>query len=391
VSVATIFAVHGALQGTFATRIPWIADRVHAGPGALGLALIGPALGGITTMPLAARISHRFRSRPTILVLILAWAATLVLPSLAPTVPVLFATMLILGVVAGAADVAMNANAVLVEERYGRSIMSSMHGLWSAGGLLAAAVGVYAAHRGIDARLHFAVVAAVLMVVAVVASTGVLDVRLPGAETRAFAMPPKAVLMIGLVGFAAVFAEGGTGDWCAVYLRSVTHADLGTAALAYTGFALAMTVGRLGGDHVIRALGAVRSVRVGGLVAVTGVVCVLLARVPVLAIIGFALIGLGVAVTVPLVFAAAGRTGANPAQAIAGVATIAYGAGLAAPGAIGGIASATSLTVSFGVVGALCLAMLLTAGALRPHSSTVDSSVPRQRDGDVDTEEYARS
>lgn len=403
VSVATIFAVHGAVQGTFATRIPWIADRVHAGPGALGLALIGPAIGGVLTMPLAARISHRFRSRPTIRVLIVAWVAALILPAFAPNVPVLFATLLLVGIAAGAADVAMNANAVLVEERYGKSIMSSMHGLWSAGGLAAAAVGAYAAHQGIDARLHFAVVSAVLIVVTLVASTGLLDVRLPGSESKAFAMPPAAVLMIGLVGFAAVFAEGGTGDWCAIYLRDIAHADPGTAALAYTGFALSMTVGRLGGDYVIRALGAVRSVRAGGLVAVFGAVCVLLARVPVLAIIGFGLIGLGVAVTVPLVFAAAGRTGANPAQSIAGVATIAYGAGLAAPGAIGGIASATSLSVSFGVIGALCLVMLLTAGALRPRPSpapatapsaapsaapsTVDGPVPQQRDGA--REEYA--
>jgi MFS family permease len=374
VAVSVVFAIHGAVQGTFATRIPWIADRLDAGPGALGLALIAPALGAVTTMPLVAKLSHRFRNRATLRVLLVAWCTALILPALAPNLPLLFAALLVFGATSGMADVAMNAQAVVVEQRYGRSIMSGLHGLWSAGGLVASGMGALAASANIDARLHFTVMALLLAVVGWFACARLLDVASPGEQAPAFALPSRAVLLVGLIGFCAVFAEIGGADWCAVYLRSVTGADPGVAATAFTAFAFAMTGARLLGDQVIRRLGAVSSVRLGGLIATVGALLVLLARAPIPAIVGFGLIGLGVSVVVPLAFTAAGNIGPNPAQAIAGIATIAYGSGLAAPGAIGGIAHLSSLSVSFAVVAVLLVVMTLGAGVLRPQPVVVPST-----------------
>jgi MFS family permease len=365
VGVSVVFAVHGAVTGTFATRVPWLADRVHAGPGTLGLALIAPAVGAILAMPFGARLAHQFSSRSTVWVLLSAWCVALLLPAIAPGYVGFVVALLVFGATAGMADVAMNAQGVVVEQRYGRSIMSSLHGLWSAGGLVASAVGALAAHADLDARLHFLAVTVALCIIGGLACLLLLDIRLPDDGAPAFALPSKAVLLVGLVGFCAIFAEGGSADWCAVYLRTVTGAEPGLAAAAYTGFALAMTGGRLLGDRVVRRFGPVRSVRVSGMVATVGAVLVLLARAPAPAIVGFALLGLGVAVVVPLCFAAAGTLGPNPARAIAGIATIAYGAGLAAPGTIGGVAAATSLSVSFGLVALLCAVLVVGAGALR--------------------------
>jgi MFS family permease len=120
---------------------------------------------------------------------------------------------------------------------------------------------------------------------------------------------------------------------------------------------------------VVRRFGAVVTVRVSGATAAAGALLVVFAPVPGLAMAGFGLIGLGVAVVVPLCFAAAGSIGPNPARAIAGIATIAYGAGLAAPGAIGGIAAATSLPFSFALVGVLCAVLVVGAGALRTRGA----------------------
>lgn len=365
VAVSAVFAVHGAVGGVFATRIPWIADRLHLTPGSLGLALLAPAVGAMATMPLAGRLVHRYRSRTVLRALMAAWCAALALPALAPNLALLWFALLVYGATAGMADVAMNAEGVVVEQRYGRSIMSSLHGMWSVGALVGSGIGALAAHAGTDARLHLGVSAAVLLALGWFAGTDVPDVRLPGTE-QAFALPSRGVLLIGLVGFCAVFGESASADWSAVYLRDVTGAEPGAAAAGFTAFAFAMAGGRLVGDRVIRRLGAVSSARLGGLVAAGGAVLVVLARVPALGIVGFALIGLGVAVVVPLAFAAAGSTGANPGQAIAGVATIAYGSGLAAPASIGGIADLTSLRVSFTVVAALCLLVALGAAAVRP-------------------------
>ncbi|MFJ2807169.1 MFS transporter [Kitasatospora sp. NPDC087271] len=365
--IALVFGVHGAVSGSFVTRIPWIQDRLDLSPGQLGLALVMPAIGSSLAMPLAGRFVHRYGGRAAVRGLISLWCLALALPALAPSLPVLCVALLAYGASAGMADVAMNAQGVEIEQRLGRSIMSGLHGMWSAGGLLASGFGILAAHLDLDARLQLAVTALVLLVLAQPVCRNLPDLRAPeGAEEPPrFALPPRSSLVIGLVGFCAVFAEGASMDWSGVYLRDVTGASATIAAASYTAFSLTMAVSRLCGDAVVRRLGAVRTTRLGGAVATVGGLLVVAADSPALAIPGFALIGIGIAVTVPLAFAAAGRIGSNPSQAIAGVATVTYTSGLVAPAIIGALAQATSLTVSFGLVTALAFALLLSAGALR--------------------------
>ncbi|MET9399246.1 MFS transporter [Kitasatospora sp. NPDC002965] len=366
-SISLVFAVHGAVSGTFVSRIPWIQDRLDLSPGQLGLALVMPAIGSSLAMPLAGRFVHRYGGRAAVRGLLSLWCLALILPPLAPSLPLLCPALLLYGASAGMADVAMNAQGVEIEQRLGRSIMSGLHGMWSAGGLLAAGFGIVAAHQDLDARLQLAVTALVLLAVSQPVCRALPDLRAPdGAEEPPrFALPPRSSLVIGLVGFCAVFAEGASMDWSGVYLRDVTGASSTVAAAAYTAFSLTMAVSRLAGDAAIRRLGAVRATRLSGAIATAGGLLVVVADSPALAIPGFALIGVGVAVVVPLAFAAAGRIGTNPSQAIAGVATVTYTSGLIAPAIVGGLAQATSLTVSFGVVTALSVALFLSAGALR--------------------------
>jgi len=119
------------------------------------------------------------------------------------------------------------------------------------------------------------------------------------------------------------------------------------------------------GDRVIQRLGPVTTVRLSGTCAAAGVVAIVLAPGLTAGLAGFALLGIGVALVVPLVFAAAGRVGRHPARSIAGVAGVAYASGLVAPGIIGGIAAASSLTASFCFVAGLVTVMALAAGVLR--------------------------
>ncbi|MFC9330352.1 MFS transporter [Kitasatospora sp. NPDC057015] len=380
VSIALAFALHGSVTGSFATRIPWIQHHLDLGPGQLGLALVMPAVGSSLAMPLAGRIVHRFGGRAAVSGLVTLWCLSLALPALAPSLPVLCATLLVYGATAGMADVAMNAQGVEIEERLGRSIMSGLHGMWSVGTLVASAVGVFAAHRDLDARLQLAVTAVVLAAGALLAGRQLPDIR-PGAEEEApprFALPPRSALAIGLVGFCAVFAEGASMDWSGVYLRDVTGASATVGAAAYTAFALTMAVSRLAGDAAIRRLGPVLATRISGLIATAGGLLVVLADTPWLAIPGFALIGVGIAVVVPLAFAAAGRTGGNPSQAIAGVATVTYTSSLIAPAVIGVLAEATSLSVSFCLVTVLAAALILSAGALRRPAQGSDAPAGAQ-------------
>lgn len=367
-AVAAVFCVHGAVTGSFATRVPWIQDHASVSAGQLGLALAFPAIGASLTMPLAARISHRFGSRAALRVLIALWTLSLVLPSLAPNLITLCAALFVYGASAGMADVVMNAVGVEVEHRLGRSIMSGLHGMWSVGTLIGSGIGTVAAHLEVSAQLHHAVAAVVLTLAGIWVCNWVLNLH-PAEDEIApprFALPPKSAWLIGAVGFCAVFAEGASLDWSAVYLRDVLDSSAGVAAAATTGFALTMAVARIAGDKVVDRWGAVRTVRVSGAVATLGGVLVVLANHPVIAMTGFGLLGLGIAVVVPLAFAAAGRTGPNPSQAIAGVATVTYTSGLIAPSIIGGIAQASSLTISFILVTLLATGIAAFSAVLRP-------------------------
>ncbi|KUN01953.1 transporter [Streptomyces yokosukanensis] len=376
-AVAAVFTVHGAVTGSFATRVPWIQDHASLSAGQLGFALAFGALGASCAMPLAGRISHRFGSRTALRGLIALWTLSLILPSLAPNLWLLCLAIFVYGASAGMADVAMNALGVEVERLLGKSIMSGLHGMWSAGALIGSAAGTLAAHLGADARPHFAMAAAALTVLGVAAAGRVLDVQPADDEEPPprFALPPRSALLIGAVGFCAVFAEGASLDWSAVFLRDRMDTSAGLAAATTTGFMLTMAIARISGDAVVNRFGAVRTVRAGGVLAALGGLLIVLAGHPAVAMTGFALMGLGIAVVVPLCFAAAGHAGPRPSQAIAGVATITYTSGLVAPSLIGGVAQATSLVVSFGVVTALACGLAVFAGVLRAGERDVRAAV----------------
>jgi predicted MFS family arabinose efflux permease len=367
VATAVVFAVHGAVTGSFAARIPWVAGHVGVGVGGLAIALLMPGIGAMLAMPLSGRLVHRFDLRSLTRVLIVLWCAALMLPALPTSLVLLCGVLMIYGATAGLADVAMNAHAVVVEEQYGRSVMSGMHGWWSFGGLVGSAVAAGAVRLTPDARPHFLIAAVVLGVIGAAAGSRLIPHR-PEPEVDAppaFALPSRAVLVLGLIGLCAVFAEVAGLDWSAVYVHTVLGHSPTTAALTVSIFSVSMAAARFAGDAVVRRLGPATTVRLAGVCATLGALGVVLSHNLVLAVAGFALIGIGVAVVVPLIFATAGRIGPHPARSIAGVAGIAYGAGLIAPGVLGGIAELSSLTVSFALVVLLTAAVAVGATALR--------------------------
>jgi len=370
IAISLIFAVHGTVEGTYASRLPWIADHVHATPGVLGAAMIAPTAGALLSMPQAGRIVHRLGGRSALRLMLMLWTAALAIPALMPNIGWLAAGLFVYGATSGVADVMMNAEAVRIERRVGRSIMSGLHGLWSVGGIVGALLGALCAGAGISALPEFLVTAAVLVVAAaVVGSLLPADAELgadaPEIRPPRFALPTKALLGIGIVGFCAIFGEGAGTNWSAVYLTSVAHASPAIGAYCVTGFAATMAVGRLTGDAVVRRLGPVNAVRVGGALAVLGAVAIVAARTPWLGIVGFAAMGLGIATGIPLAIAAAGRTGQDADSAVAGITSITYSAGLAAGPSVGALGSAVSLPFAFGIVALLSVGLVFSASTLR--------------------------
>jgi MFS family permease len=367
-AAALIFMAMGVLTGTLASRWPWIAGRLHMSSAMIGGVGLCATVGALIFMPLAARFVHRYGARASTRVLTAAAGLTLVLPAYAPNAAVLAVLFVVMGAVIGTQDNAMNTAGVEAESRLGRSIMSGLHGMWSVGVLAGALAGSLAAREDLDPRIQFAATGALVVIAGLVpgawlrggpATGAAAEVRVPR-----FVWPRGLLLLIGLVAFAAIFVEYAANDWSALFMHWTMHASQAAAALATALFAFTMAAGRLTGDAVVRRIGAVRSVRVCGVLATAGCVAVAAAPAAWAAVAGFMLIGAGVSVVVPLVFSAAGHMGPSPAMGVAGVATISYGAGLGAPSIMGGIAELSSLRLAFALAGVIAVAIAGGAGLL---------------------------
>ena len=365
-AVAVVFALHGVAAGTWAGRIPWVKETRHLSSAGLGVALMGAAVGGLTSAPLAAWLISRFGSRGMTRFGGIVMAVSLPLVAFAPNLATIFGALVLSGGTSGVLDVAMNANGVVVQERYGRSIMSGLHGVWSIGGLAGSALAGLAARAGMGAPAHLLIVGVVIGVASLVSGFWLTPAPRSAAGT-VFARPDRVLLLLGGVIFFGLFAEAAAADWSAVYLRTAAHAPQDVAAWGYAAFSFAMAGGRLAGDRLVERVGSVRLVRAAALTGAAGLALGLLVPVTPVVIVAFAVLGLGMATVVPLTFSAAGRMpGHDPGTAVAAVATVGYGGWMLAPPVIGFVAQGTSLTFSLALVAVMSALIAVPAGALRP-------------------------
>jgi MFS family permease len=367
VATAAVFFLNGFGVGNWVARIPAVEAGLGLGVGALGLALLGVAAGALVAMPLAGRLVARRGSGPVTVVGALAFAASLTLPGLAPSLATLTLALLVFGAANGTVDVAMNAQAATVERGYGRPIMSSFHALFSLGGLAGAAAGGAAASRGVGVLAHLCAVAAAVGVAVAVAGTRLLPAGADAAgDAPAFARPTRALLALGVVAFCVLFGEGAMADWTAIYLRDVAGTGPGLAAAGYAAFSLAMAGGRTVGDALTVRLGAARLVRGGGALAAVGLLLAVAVPTPWAVVAGFGAVGAGFSTIFPSVLAAAGRTpGESAGTAIAAVSTFGYTGFLAGPPVIGFVAEATSLRGGLALVAVTSLLVAALARAVR--------------------------
>jgi MFS family permease len=364
-AAAVVFMASGILTGTLASRWPWLAARLHLSSGVIGVLGLVSSVGALVTMPFAARFVHRYGARAATSVLTVAMGVTLALPPFAPGVAVLAAIFVVMGAATGTQDNAMNTSGVEAETLAGKTIMSGLHGMWSIGVLAGALAGSLAAQLNVDPRIQFTAMGVLIAAAGQAARPWLAGDPSSGPtadiDVPKFVWPRGLLLLIGLVAFAAIFVEFAASSWAALYMHWTLHTSQAIAALAAALFALAMAAGRLAGDFVVRRVGPTWSVRGCGILATAGCLVVAIAPGTWIAMLGFVLIGLGVSVVVPLAFAAAGHSGTSPAVGVAGVATISYGAGLAAPSLMGGVADIASLRIAFGL--AAVIAVMIGAGA----------------------------
>jgi predicted MFS family arabinose efflux permease len=359
-----VFALNGAMIGTWVAHIPWVQERLDVSKATIGLCLLCMAAGALVAMPLTGQILDGRSSAVVTRVAALVFCLMLPLPLLANGPVMLGAALFVFGAANGAMDVSMNAHGVAVERQLSKPTMSSLHGGWSVGGFAASGLAAATGTAGLDPRVESLIVGVGLWLVALWITTrlGEASAHSRGSEGGRFALPARPVLLIGLLCFLVMVIEGAIGDWSGIYLRQDLGAGAAAAATGFTGFSLGMAVARLGGDRLNERLGAGRLLRSGMTLVAVALGAVLLIGEPVPAVAGFALVGLGIANAVPLLFSAAGRV--PPAgPSLAAVFTVGYTGFIVGPPVIGFLADWIGLPQTLGL---LCLsALTVTAFAGR--------------------------
>jgi fucose permease len=255
----------------------------------------------------------------------------------------------------------MNANGIAVEHAGAGPIMSRLHACWSIGAFLGALVSTQVAALRIPVLPEFLVIGAALALAGIVLRFTMLPDRHAEGGGR-LRRPTGPLVLLGALALVGLIAEMSATDWSALYLQRTMDASEAVAGLAVTTFVGSMAVARLAGDRLSLVLGSARLVSGGAALASLGLGLALAVQIPAVAIVGFGMMGLGLAAVVPTIFRAAGSQPGIPASVgIAAVSTMGYAGGLIGPPVIGTVASAVTLRGSLAIILVL-LAILALAG-----------------------------
>ncbi|MEV7404477.1 MFS transporter [Streptomyces sp. NPDC091267] len=363
-ALTVFFALDGFLFAGWVVRIPAIKHQTGASAATLGLALLGVSAGAVITMMLTGRLCHRFGSHPVTVVCGVLLSLSIALPAQTHSALSLGLVLLVFGAAYGGTNVAMNSAAVDLVAALRRPVMPSFHAAFSLGGMIGAGLGGLVA-GGLSPSAHLLVLTGIGLLVTAVAGPVVLRHPAPkpvpvtsGGEERPKRLDGRArrvVILFGMIALCTAYGEGALADWGALHLEQDLQAHPGVAAAGYSMFALAMTVGRLSGTALLERLGQTRTLVAGGGTAAAGMLLGSLAPTTWLALLGFAVTGLGLANIFPVAVGRAGEL-AGPGG-VAAASTLGYGGMLLGPPAIG------FLTDWFSLPAALTTVALLAAAA----------------------------
>jgi len=366
-----VFLSNGLILSSWVPLIPLAKERLAMSEAVLGLVLLALGAGALVAMPASGLLIVRFGSRRVVLIASLIFFSMLPILAWAPAIPLLAASLFVFGAASGTMDIAMNAQGVAVEHLGSKPIFSSLHGMFSVGGILGASLCGALMHLSLNPVIAAAAISLTMAILVI----SQYRAMLPGGGGRSggksFSRPAGLVVLLGLLALAGAMAEGAMMDWSAVFLRFNRGFGEATAGLGFAAFSLTMATGRLTGDWVVTRIGTISTIRYGSALAAFGMFLATANGNGSIVLIGFALTGLGLANVVPQLFGIAGRLpGLSPGVAISAVATLAYAGILAGPPVIGPLAQITSLPIALSFVAGSLVLVAIGAGvaATQPRS-----------------------
>jgi MFS family permease len=367
------FFLNGLAFGGWAAQVPRATQRLQMDEGTLGLILLGMGIGAVAAMAFSGRMIARFGAGPIIRLSLVVFLASYIVLSTAPTLALFAVAVLLFGAAGGLMDVAMNAYASDVEAHMDWRVMASFHGMWSVGGLVGAAATSYLLGVSSDLTQALAMSAAVTALF-LTCQHNLIALRQHVHEKSSQRLViGRLTLIIALLAALSFSAEGAVRDWSSLFLAGDLQASIDRAAWGYAAFSATMAACRLSGDWMRVRFGERNVVVISSLVALVGFVLSIGFNDFMLAVAGFALVGLGLSNIVPILISAAGRDAA-PGPSIAFVVSFGYAGFLASPPILGLIAKHSSLGAMFAVVAASCA--VIAAGWLLAERAMAKSASP---------------
>ena len=351
------FIANGLAFASWAPIIPFAKANTGVDEAALGLLLLCLGIGSVISMPITGWLCARHGTRPMILISALIMACAL--PFLAYLVEywALAITLLIFGAAIGTLDVAMNIHAAEVEKRSERALMSGFHGMFSVGAICGAGFVTLMISYGVAPLIATLCVTGSVIIAILWVQSHYLITKSDAPEP--FRPPSGIVKWLALLAGIAFLIEGAIMDWGALLMIERAVFSMEQAALGYIAFSITMVIGRLSGDYIVPRIGRRAILLGGGTLVVLGLIAITTLPSPALNLIGFAVIGLGAANLVPVVFSAAGQqSDMDPNMAVASVTFVGYAGILLGPAIIGFGAQYTSLPLamaSLALLGAVYL------------------------------------
>jgi MFS family permease len=361
------FFLLGVAYGSIFTRIDEIQVAMAAGQGAIGAALIGTAVGMMIAVTFLAPYFDRFGYRRVLLLAMPLMGVLITLASLSPNLMVLFAWLLVFGMAAGTANTIINVEADRTEAVVGHRIMNRCHAIYSGGFLASSLIGAAAKQFSVPPVLHFLGLTILLLVMVFALWNGFKPAPPRSAAGEAaearFALPTAAVLLLGAFTLAGMIYEGAAADWGVIYMRDVFDAPAFVNGLALSFGSLSQALSRFYSDRFVERYGPVQFAR--GMLAILGIGALVVTLSPfwALTLLGFALMGIGNAVIMPLAISAAARRTDRPAALnVAALTQLSWIAFFAGPPVIGFAAEHLGSRFTFG----LALPLVLLSAVLAP-------------------------
>ncbi|MFL5783579.1 MAG: MFS transporter [Bacteriovoracaceae bacterium] len=370
-SISGLFFLHGLVFSSWAVRIPAIQEMHGLTEATLGTVLLCKPVASLLCMPVAAKAVEKFGSKKVLLFAISTYGVLLYGIGLMPSVAFLMLNLFLFSFASNLVNISINTQAIALEKLYGKSVMGSLHGLWSMAGFVGGALGALMIAEKIPPATHFLIITGLAFAGAYAASPHLLpdEEKVHEEKKKFFRIPEGPLVLLGVIAFFSLLCEGTMFDWSGIYFKKVVGAEGGWIGAGYTAFMITMAGTRFLSDILRDRIGPKKILLFSGLLIFMGLMLAVLFPVLPVALLGFLLVGSGVSSIIPLVYGLTGKTKVmSPSAAVTAVATTGYFGFLLGPPLIGWIASASSLRISFTLISFMGLMII----ALSRKLSTIE-------------------